>query len=443
MSSPAAPVVAELLPHERLEALFDEIAELAGQRNAIDGRLIDIIAEIDEDKLWGATGCRSIPALVAWKLGTSRRNAHTLAAIALRRKQFPRCTNALREGQLSADQVGVIAERAADGSDDHYHQLASVATVAQLSTAVKLEPQPKPKHTPEPQRGISKTVTDAYTTWKIRLPAVEAATFQAGLDSHLDALIADWKRDRARSASPDGGNDTAADGHRPAGGTTDPTDEPHTGEPGQAPFPRTIDAFLSLIDAGWDAEATRRPHGQHTTVVVHLDLEHRLAALHLGPLLSDADRQYLTCDATCETWFEHHGRVIGSGRTTRTVNRRLRRALEHRDHCCVIPGCGATRGLHAHHIVHWEHGGPTDLHNLVLLCPHHHRMHHRGELTISGTATDLHIVDDQDRPLTHRSLARTPTTSPPVAPPCRGPLGERADWWWYDPYQPQPPPPPN
>ncbi|WP_231996747.1 MULTISPECIES: hypothetical protein, partial [Mycobacterium] len=21
-----------------------------------------------------------------------------------------------------------------------------------------------------------------------------------------------------------------------------------------------------------------------------------------------------------------------------------------------------------------------------------------------------------------------------------GPTGERADWWWYDPFQPQPPP---
>ncbi|WP_225330393.1 hypothetical protein, partial [Mycobacterium sp. WUMAC-025] len=23
---------------------------------------------------------------------------------------------------------------------------------------------------------------------------------------------------------------------------------------------------------------------------------------------------------------------------------------------------------------------------------------------------------------------------------CPGPIGERADWWWYDPFQPQPPP---
>ncbi|WP_301149714.1 hypothetical protein, partial [Mycobacterium simiae] len=25
-------------------------------------------------------------------------------------------------------------------------------------------------------------------------------------------------------------------------------------------------------------------------------------------------------------------------------------------------------------------------------------------------------------------------------PPCPGPTGERANWWWYQPFQPQPPP---
>ncbi|WP_232002268.1 MULTISPECIES: hypothetical protein, partial [unclassified Mycobacterium] len=24
--------------------------------------------------------------------------------------------------------------------------------------------------------------------------------------------------------------------------------------------------------------------------------------------------------------------------------------------------------------------------------------------------------------------------------PCPGPIGERADWWWYTPFQPHPPP---
>jgi hypothetical protein len=40
------------------------LAELAGQRNAIDGRIVEIAAQIDRDKLWGATGARSVAALM-------------------------------------------------------------------------------------------------------------------------------------------------------------------------------------------------------------------------------------------------------------------------------------------------------------------------------------------------------------------------------------------
>jgi hypothetical protein len=148
----------------------------------------------------------------------------------------------------------------------------------------------------------------------------------------------------------------------------------------------------------------------------------------------------LTCDATGEVWFERGGEVIGSGRSTRTISRRLRRALEHRDRSCAVPGCGATRGLHAHHIRHWEDGGETELHNLVLLCPYHHRLHHRGIITITGPADRLLVTDSDGDQLQPGSLARPPGTPPPSVPPCPGPLGERADWWWYTPFQPQAPP---
>jgi Domain of unknown function (DUF222)/HNH endonuclease len=396
---------------ERLEVLFKELAELSGQRNAIDGRIVEIVAEIDGEQLWGATGARSLPALVAWKLGCSSANAHTLTAIASRLDEFPRCAAGMRDGRLSADQVGVIAARAADGSDAHYAQLASVATVNQLRTAVKLEPRPDPGPSAEPERSLSKTSTEAGSCYRIKLPHLDAAKFDAALASHRDALITAWKTDHATSAAE----------QRP-------------------PMPTTADAFIRLIEAGWDSEAAARPHSAHTTVVAHLDVAQRAAALHLGPLLTDAERQYLTCDATFEVWFQRDGQPIGAGRSTRAINRRLRRALEHRHPTCAVPGCGATRGLHAHHLRHWEEGGETELSNLVLLCPYHHRCHHRGLITITGPADALKVTDEDGRVLNPGSLARPPTGPPPAVPPCPGPTGERADWWWYEPFQPQPPP---
>jgi hypothetical protein len=291
--------------------------------------------------------------LVAWKTGVTPHNADTMVTVARRLDEFPLCADGLREGRLSLDQVGVIAEHAADGSDAHYAELAAVATVAQLRTAVKLEPRPEPEPPadpepeaePEPKRSFRKEVHDDYTTYQIVLPRLEAAKLDAGMQSHHDAQIAAWKRD-----------------HEDAESVSEQA----------PPFPNAVDAFMGLVEAGWDADVAARPHGQHTTVVVHVDLdrdgEKPVAALHLGPVLSEAERRYLTCDATCEVWFERHGQPIGAGRSARTVNRRLRRALEHRDRCCAVPGCGATRGLHAHHIRHWEDGGATELDNMVLLC---------------------------------------------------------------------------
>ena len=398
--------------------LFEEFAELAGQRNAIDGRIVEIVAELERDELCGATGARSVAALVAWKLGISSANAHTITTVAGRLQEFPRCVAGLAEGRLSLDQVGVIAARAAEGSDQHYAELAAVATVNQLRTAVKLEPRPQPDSGPQPQPSISKTASEEFTCWRITLGHLDAAKFDAALASHRDALIAEWKHDR---------------GNGDGGGASDIA----------APLPGTLEAFIRLVEAGWDVEAARRPHGQHTTVVMHLDVEQRAAALHLGPLLTDAERRYLSCDASCEVWFHRHGQLIGAGRATRLINRRLRRALEHRQPTCAVPGCGATRGLHAHHIRHWEDGGATELANLVLVCPYHHRAHHRGLITITGPADDLSVTDSDGRPLSPGSLARPPNRPPPDVPPCPGPTGERADWWWYEPFQPQPPPPTN
>lgn len=138
MSATVTSVSVEARPGARLEVLFEELSELTGQRNAIDGRIVEIVAEVERDELWGATGARSLAALVTWKTGVSPGNAETIATVAHRLESFPRCAQGMREGRFSLDQVGVIAQRAGEVSDEHYAQLAGVATVNQLRTAVKL-----------------------------------------------------------------------------------------------------------------------------------------------------------------------------------------------------------------------------------------------------------------------------------------------------------------
>ena len=47
-----------------------------------------------------------------------------------------------------------------------------------------------------------------------------------------------------------------------------------------------------------------------------------------------------------------------------------------------FPGCPGTQRLHGHHVRHWAEGGETSLDNLVLLCPTHHRLVHKGGFNV-------------------------------------------------------------
>src|SRR4051812_18979595 len=185
MASTTYPSGAGNVVSERLEVLFEELAELAGQRNAIDARIVEIAAEMERDELCGSTGARSVAALVAWKLGSSSTTAHTVTTVANRLEEFPRCAAGMREGRLSLDQVGVIAAGAGQGSDEHYAELARHASVNQLRTAVKLEPRPDPDR-PAPQSSIRKTSDGEFTVWRIKLTGHAAATFDSALQSHHD-----------------------------------------------------------------------------------------------------------------------------------------------------------------------------------------------------------------------------------------------------------------
>ena len=86
------------------------------------------------------------------------------------------------------------------------------------------------------------------------------------------------------------------------------------------------------------------------------------------------------------TWLREAARtVLYVGREKRIVPRELRVALEIRDKHCTFPGCtiDASR-CDAHHVKHWQHNGPTDISNTLLLCPGHHHLVHEGGWMITA-----------------------------------------------------------
>jgi 5-methylcytosine-specific restriction endonuclease McrA len=77
--------------------------------------------------------------------------------------------------------------------------------------------------------------------------------------------------------------------------------------------------------------------------------------------------------------------ILDYGRAERIVPGKLRRALAHRDRGCIFPGCHRPPAhTEAHHVIHWIHGGETNLANCVLLCSRHHHFVHEGGWTITA-----------------------------------------------------------
>ncbi len=149
---------------------------------------------------------------------------------------------------------------------------------------------------------------------------------------------------------------------------------------------RCLDALIMLASQhrGADRDPDRSTAVIHIPLSVLTDDEGQAFYEDGTPLLAETARR-LVCDARLQVSIEDEEEsVIGVGRTTRTIPPWLARALRRRDKGCRYPGCSRTRWIHFHHLIHWAHGGPTNLDNLISLCPFHHRLVHEDGWRISG-----------------------------------------------------------
>jgi hypothetical protein len=147
---------------------------------------------------------------------------------------------------------------------------------------------------------------------------------------------------------------------------------------------RMWDALVDACRQLTRTDVLPESHGTRPQIAVTMDLRHLtnslvgVGVLVTGESLSASAVRRLACDADLlPLVLGSDSQPLDVGRRARLVTHYLWLALVARDRHCAFPGCRRPPvACDAHHIVHWADGGLTALHNLVLLCRHHHTLIH-------------------------------------------------------------------
>ncbi|HEX6422813.1 MAG TPA: DUF222 domain-containing protein [Acidimicrobiales bacterium] len=388
-------------PQERAWRVAEsEAVAVMGVVNAAVARLVAAVRVLLEADGWAGRGIRSPEHWLTWKAGISRARAEGLVCIARRAGDLPACWSLFEQGRLGEDAMVRIARRVPAARDAQVAALAPQLLIAQLDRLLRSLPdQPggEGQSRPEPERMCRlRQRPDGWLRGEFCLPPDEAAVVDAGLTAARDAEF----RDRSPEASED-----------------DPADAGRRGVSWADGLVRMARVATDALDA--TLQRTGQPGDRHH-VVLHHDVDPdgtlRPGQLELGAVVPDAIARYLACDATVQVYTYRLGRLVGIHPAQRTPNRALRHYLARRDQGCIRPVCTQRRWLHAHHITHWQDGGPTVAANLLLLCPYHHRALHTGEFRIVGDpeAGTLCFLDRFGRP---------------IAPPLAEPLPSHSFTW--------------
>ena len=358
----------------------EAIADTCGILNAVTARLVRQIATVLERGWWQGDGIRSPAHWVTLHCNVGLWRARSLVAIAARIDELPETVGAFEAGLLSEDSTALICRRCPAHNDAEMAEFARFATVSQLRRTLReypLAPLPGEEREGVDERRRVSFGPDARGDWRITgvLPMDEAALAEAALE-------------RARR------------------------DLEHNGDGIPAAEISYADALLHIFSSYLAVGEVQHPHAERAHLYVHIDGREdpeRAGHVHLGDALPAWLRKYVSCDADLQVVLDEDGMPFSLGRKQRTVPPGMRRLVENRDGGCVVPGCPGRRRLHIHHIWHWEDGGPTEEWNLVALCRWHHRLHHKGQLGISGVASALEVTDRLGYPI----LARPPNRPPP------------------------------
>ncbi len=337
---------------ELIEGLQGLHAELCSRQRTI----LRIIAELDERRLWRDDGCRDMAQWLSGQLGISAWIAGRWVTASHAIPTLPLISQALESGRLCLDKVVELCRFATPETEQELIAWARRVSVAAVKHKADVFNRPEIDEVRSAERARFLrwwwNEGGASLGFEGLLPAAEGAALVKALQRAAERLPESLPEEEHTSGS----------------------DVPLSAQDRREQQAADALCALSSQAIASDQDADR------ATVVVHATIE----SLGLGEaeieeglgLHPDIARR-LSCDARLQfVLTDEEGNALGIGRVSRNVPRWLHRQLLRRDHGCTFPGCGTKMFLKAHHIWHWELGGPTDYDNLVLVCTVHHKLVH-------------------------------------------------------------------
>jgi hypothetical protein len=377
------------------DAMVEAIDQLNAIENGVRAKLLREVAAYDKCEGWREDGACSMTDWLMYRRGFARRTAAEIVRVAKTLPALPRIAEALEAGRLSWDKVALITTIAIAEDDAWWAELAEMSSVAYLESIVRYRRGLKRS---DAERQVGERYLDMR--WDDHKGVLRLNGRLPGADG---ALVKKAIERIAEQAPLEPGSDRYQPHHH-----------------------RCADALVELASATTAAECDP----DRAAVVVHVDARdlnavHGVATLEDGPPIAAEVARRLSCDGRVQLVASApDGQPIGVGRTARTVPPWLARELRRRDGGCRFAECGRTRGVQAHHVIHWAHGGSTDIDNLVLLCRYHHRLVHEGGFRVVKDArSELRFI----RPTGHPIPARAPSIRPEIRERLFGPPKHKAN----------------
>jgi hypothetical protein len=332
------------------------VAALARASATVSGIYLRELGQLDASGEFEQEGAASAASWVRRETGRSEREARDDVRLARRLRQLPVLAAALVAGDMPVRTADLVARVALQLPEELVAETEpALVDAARLLTFEQLRRYLAEKVAALAPDALKDAIQSAYERRRLYLDPVGDMAELRGtleplqaeqLEAVLDALMeSDRRADEVRT----------------------------TGQ-------RRADALALMVSMVCELPEMPQVRGALPQLIIVAE-EGRPARTTGGTVLSDGQLDLIACAADVTTVTVDRGRrPLDVGRSARSVGRRLWLAIVVRDDGhCQVAGCSAPASRCVpHHIVPWRLGGPTDMHNLVLLCvAHHHALHDR------------------------------------------------------------------